>query len=133
MIANLRSNGIENAFIDISGDMFALGTPENKRGWDVAIPDPNDTSKIIYKTQIRDEALATSGNYMSFVTYQAQKFGHIMDPRVGRSADSMLSATVIAKTGLDADALSTASFVSGERYADTKLVFVGIDGKLRIR
>jgi FAD:protein FMN transferase len=131
MAQKLKAHGIEHAFIDISGDMLALGTPEGKGGWEVAIPDPNDTRKIIYKTQISNEALATSGNYMSFVTYQAQKFGHIMDAREGRSAHRVLSATVIAKTGMEADALSTASFVTADKYEDTKLVLVGIDGKLR--
>lgn len=133
MVATLKSNNIEDAFIDISGDMFAVGAPEGKRAWDVAIPDPGDTTKIIYKTQITNEALATSGNYMSFVTYQAQKFGHIMDPREGRSAHRVLSATAVAKSGMDADALSTASFVTGEPYPDSKFVLVGVDGKVRIR
>ncbi|HWF43886.1 MAG TPA: FAD:protein FMN transferase [Candidatus Kapabacteria bacterium] len=128
MTSVLRNAGIENAFLDISGDMFALGTPPRKKGWDIAIPDPHETSRLIYTTTISDEALATSGNYMSYVIYQAQKFGHIMDPHEGRSAHRLLSSTVIAKTGLDADALSTASFVTGKRYGESKLVRVDLQG-----
>ena len=146
MIAIIKSSGIENAFIDISGDMFALGSPlfpknpilfkegvggGSPNGWQAAIPDPRDTSRLIYNTTISNEALATSGNYESFVVYQARKFGHIMDPKVGRSARSILSSTVIAKTGLDADALSTASFVTGLRYGETRLVAVGRDGEVK--
>ena len=128
MIAIIKSNGIENAFIDISGDMFALGSPQGKPGWEVAIPDPRHLSKLIYQTTISNKALATSGNYESFVVYQAMKFGHIMDPSEGRSAHRILSATVIAKTGLDADALSTASFVSAREYVGTKAVLVNDRG-----
>jgi thiamine biosynthesis lipoprotein len=42
-----------------------------------------------------------------------QKGGHILDPRTGEPARSMLSATVLAATGIEADALSTAVFVLG--------------------
>ncbi|MDP4199174.1 MAG: FAD:protein FMN transferase [Bacteroidota bacterium] len=131
MIAIIKHAGIERAFIDISGDMFALGAPHGHDGWDVAVPDPRDTRKLIYRTRISNEALATSGNYMSYVVFQAQKYGHIMDPRVGHSADRVLSATVIAKCGLDADALSTASFVTGETYSDSKVILVNRSGAVR--
>ncbi|HET6401212.1 MAG TPA: FAD:protein FMN transferase [Candidatus Kapabacteria bacterium] len=134
MVSILRAEGIEHAFIDISGDMYAMGTPKGLRhgnnGWAVAIPDPRDSSRMIHWTAIMDQALSTAGNYESFVVYQAQKFGHIMDPREGRSANRTLSATVIAKTGTDADALSTASFVTGERYGETKLILVDHEGKI---
>ena len=133
MAGILRTANIENAFIDISGDMFALGTPHRKKAWEVAIPDPQNTSKLIYKTSISNEALATSGNYMSYVIYQATRYGHIMDPHEGRPAHQILSSTVIAGTGLDADALSTASFVTGERYGNTRLVLVNRDGTCRER
>jgi FAD:protein FMN transferase len=131
MVRIIQNAGIENAFLDISGDMFALGAPLRKKGWDVAIPDPQETSRLIYKTTISNEALATSGNYMSYVIYQAQQFGHIMDPHEGRSAHRVLSSTVIAKSGLDADALSTASFVTGERYGESKLVRVNLHGHVQ--
>ncbi|SRR5579883_945012 len=132
MVAMLHNAGIEDAFIDISGDMFALGKERGKRGWDVAIPDPQDTAKLIYHATISNEALATSGNYESFVVYQAQRFGHIMDPHQGRSSVRMLSSTAIAKTGLDADALSTASFVSGKAYGTSRLIGVNKIGTLTV-
>jgi thiamine biosynthesis lipoprotein len=129
MASILQHRGIERAFIDISGDIIALGSPDDK-GWPIAIPDPTNTKRIIYHTTIKDEALATSGNYMSYVVYNAIKYGHIMDPREARPAQRVLSATVIAKRGIDADALSTASFVTGERYSDSRLVIVDSLGKV---
>ena len=135
MVEILRSEGIEHGFINISGDMYALGTPKGlhhgENGWAVAIPDPRDTSKIIHWTNITDQALSTAGNYESFVVYQASKFGHIMNPHEGRSASGRLSATVIAPHAIDTDALSTASFVTGQRYGETKLILVDGNGTLR--
>jgi len=128
----LRRRGVENAFIDISGDMLALGHPKGKQGWDVGIPDPNDPAKLFHHTAISNEALATSGDYMSYVTYQSHKYGHIIDPTVGRPAHQLLSSTVIAKTGTDADALSTASFVAGKQFGDTKLIAVDRNGHVKV-
>ncbi len=43
----------------------------------------------------------------------AQKGAHILDPRTGEPPRGLLSATVVAATGIEADALSTAVFVLG--------------------
>jgi thiamine biosynthesis lipoprotein len=128
MVEIVRAAGIERAFLDISGDMYALGAPDGKEGWEVGIPNPQSPDKIIHRTHIKNEALATSGNYMSYVVYNAVKYGHIMDPHEGRSACRMISSTVIAPTGIDADALSTASFVSGKRYKESRLLLVTPQG-----
>ena len=42
-----------------------------------------------------------------------QRQDHILDPRTGRPAHGVLSATVIASSAMEADALSTAVFVLG--------------------
>ncbi len=136
MVEILKEEGVEHAFIDISGDMYAMGTPKGLRhgdnGWAVAIPDPNDTRKIIHWEHLTDQALSTAGNYESYVVYRAQKFGHIMDPHEGRSANRMLSATVVAPRALDTDVLSTASFVTGKKYGDTKLVLMDRGGHVSV-
>ncbi len=49
--------------------------------------------------------------------------GHILDPRRGWPAGGIASATVIAPTGAEADALSTAFYIEGvetaQRYCAT--------------
>ena len=57
--------------------------------------------------------LGTSGSGTQFFHYQGKKYGHIIDPRSGWPADKVLSATVIAPTAEQADALSTAFYVLG--------------------
>ncbi len=129
----LMAEGITDAFLDISGDIIALGVPENGEGWNVAIPDPNGSGELMYQTILKNSALATSGNYMNFVVYEAKQYGHIMDPREGRSANRILSSTAIANKGLTVDALSTASFVQGAPFGtDTKFVLVGSSGAVTV-
>jgi hypothetical protein len=61
---------------------------------------------------LRDAALATSANTVSAIRYGRTLAGHVMDPLAGRPASALLQATVVARTGIEADALSTALLVS---------------------
>ena len=110
----LKSRGIESAIINHSGDIFAIGTPPGEDGWEVGIVDPANDTQIATTTRIRDQALSTSGNYENFIEADGKTIGHLLDPRSGRTAREMRSATVIAHSATEADALSTGFFVMGK-------------------
>ncbi len=109
----LRSNGVESALINHSGDIYAIGSPPDRDAWEVGITDPLDTGKIAATVDICDQALSTSGNYRNHVEVGGRTIGHILDPASGRSAGSILSATVVARAAVEADALSTGLFILG--------------------
>src|SRR5262245_16035189 len=107
-IAILRGLRIQRAFIDISGDCYGLGAPPDEpEGWVVEIA---GTSRTV---RLRDAALATSANSQSVVRWGEQVAGHIMNPATGYPATSQRQVSVAARTATAADALSTASLVSG--------------------
>lgn len=98
-----KEKGIKRAMINIGGNLYLIGHPS----WSVGIKDPKDPNKLIGKIRIDKEAgIATSGNY--------ERPGHIIDPRTGKSASSVLSVTIVAPTAIEADALSTGVFVLGK-------------------
>ena len=107
----LRAHGIEDALINHSGDIYALGSPPEADGWEIAITDPRDARQVLHSFLAKDRAISTSGGYEHFVEYNAKRFGHIMDPRNGIPTNIMQSATVVTKNALDADVYSTAYFV----------------------
>jgi thiamine biosynthesis lipoprotein len=110
----LRREGIHRAFLDISGDCFALGAPpDDERGWRVEIAAPEKDGPTIAATYLRDAALATSSNQMSVIRYGRAVRGHVMDPETGWPAGRLTQISVVARTGIEADALSTAMLVSG--------------------
>lgn len=110
----LREEGVSSALIDLGGNIFAIGSPPGKKGWIVGIRNPVRTDSIIGYAILRDEAVASSGNYENFVERDGKKFGHIIDPRTGRPVSgSTRGVTVIAPTATSADALSTSLFVLG--------------------
>ncbi|UCC30230.1 MAG: FAD:protein FMN transferase, partial [Phycisphaerales bacterium] len=109
----LRSHGIRRAVIDAGGDMFALGTPADSDGWPIGIQHPLYSDKLVGRVHVRDQAIATSGNYEKYISAGDKRYGHLLDPRTGCSSEPMLSASVIAPTSLAADALSTTAFLMG--------------------
>jgi thiamine biosynthesis lipoprotein len=112
-VAILRERGVASGLVDLGGNMFAIGSPPGRDDWSIGIRDPEDPSGVIGKLLLRDEAVATSGNYENFVVIDGKKYGHIVDPRTGMTVDNVLSVTVVARTATESDALSTALFVLG--------------------
>ena len=111
----LRGAGIRSACLDVSGDCMALGAPPGEaRGWLVEIASPAGDGQMIARTRLRDAALATSSNTISVVHYGRAVRGHVMNPETGWPADCLTQVTVVSRTGIEADALSTAMLVSGK-------------------
>jgi thiamine biosynthesis lipoprotein len=126
-VAVLKEHGVESGLVDLGGNMFAIGTPPGREAWSIGIRDPEDSGGVVGKLLIRDEAVATSGNYENFVTIEGKKYGHIVDPRTGRTVDHVLGVTVITRTATESDALSTALFVLGhEESMNLSETFPGI-------
>ena len=62
--------------------------------------------------------MATSGNYLQYYFVDGERRSHTIDPRSGYPVHhSLLSATVVASSGMRADALATACMVLGEQEA----------------
>ena len=94
------------------------GTPgSTPGGWTVGVRHPMRRRQRLAQIRLRDRALATSGSGTQFFRHQGRRYGHILDPRTGRPAEGVLSATVIAPTAAMADALSTAFYVMGPEPA----------------
>ena len=88
-----------------------------KSGWLVALRHPLKPDERLAEFVLCYQALGTSGSGTQFFHHQGKRYGHILDPRTGWPADKVLSATVIAPTAEQADALSTALYVMGLQEA----------------
>ena len=106
----LSNHGIKNHLINAGGDIRTMGEKADKKPWTVAIQDPQKKKNYPDIINMRDGAVATSGNYEIY--YDREKmFHHIVNPRTGLSPELNASASVLANTAMDADALSTSVFV----------------------
>jgi thiamine biosynthesis lipoprotein len=111
----LKSKGVENAIVEIGGELFALGknTIDNKN-WVVGIDDPLQTPeerKLIAKVNLENLGMATSGNYRKVMIDEktGKKFVHIINPKTGLAQkNNVLSATVLSKSSAISDGYATA-------------------------
>jgi len=94
--------------------VYGLGAPPGEESWVVGLRDPADPERRLGTLSLRDRALSTSGDYEQFFEVDGRRFSHILDPRTGGPARGIRSATVLAESATDTDALSTAAFVLGE-------------------
>ena len=109
----LKERGIDSAIISLGGNIHAIGTKPNGDLWKVGIQNPDGEGYVGY-VKVNDCAVVTSGGYERYFESGEMKYSHIINPKSGKPADSgVKSVTVISKSGMLADALSTAFYVMG--------------------
>jgi thiamine biosynthesis lipoprotein len=107
----LRDAGVTNAFVNVGGDLYAMGVSEDGDPWRVGVRDPDDPNGIIAEIEVADGAVATSGDYVRAFEHGGKRYHHLLDPRTAApTATTRRSLTVTAPTCLDADAAATALF-----------------------
>jgi len=106
--------GIGSALLHGGGSSVrAMGTPPgHSRGWPVSVTHPSGTGTLgtVY---LKDQGMGTSAATFQFFEVNGRRYGHVLDPRLGSPATGTESASVVAPTAAEADALSTAFFVQG--------------------
>ncbi len=117
--ALLRRQGVQNFMAEIGGEVVVSGESPKQKPWRIGINKPVEDSlatnhELQAILQVTDLALATSGNYRNYYYRDGRKYAHTIDPRTGYPIQhSILSATVVAKDCMSADAYATAFMVMG--------------------
>lgn len=104
----LKSKGIDNFLINAGGEIR-----QNGNDWIVGIQHPRDELRFIERLQLKDKAVATSGDYENYFITEGVRYHHIISPFDGKPASGCQSVTVIADDCTTADALATGIFVMG--------------------
>jgi thiamine biosynthesis lipoprotein len=111
------------------------GVNQNGECWRIGINTPEDDAEGINAT-LEDTlqtcepcGIATSGDYRNFYIRDSVRYGHTINPATGYPAgQNILSATVMAKDCMTADAYATAFMVMGiEKAVETARSIPDID------
>jgi thiamine biosynthesis lipoprotein len=134
----LRENGFSNFLVEIGGEVFAAGVRKDGKPWRVGInlPEKNAAPTEIYRSlPLREQALATSGDYRNFFEVSGIRYSHIIDPATGYPvANGVVSASVVADNCTIADGLATAILVMGhEKSLELVSRLPGIDCFIVVR
>lgn len=115
----LRRHGVKNFLVEIGGEVVAQGNNAEQKPWRIGIDRPVEDSTATHEAlqtvlEVRNRALATSGNYRRYYYKEGRRYAHTIDPHTGLPVQhELLSATVLAPTCARADAFATAFMVGG--------------------
>lgn len=138
----LRDRGCKDLLFEIGGEIVCFGNNPDGRKWRILIETPDEQFlREVFKSnegpsfkdpliiELDNEALATSGNYRNYRKTDGETYGHTISPRNGRPIiTDILSASVIAPTCMEADAMATACMAMGSADGMAMLLERGLGG-----
>ncbi|MGE5054594.1 MAG: FAD:protein FMN transferase [Acidobacteriota bacterium] len=132
----LRASGILNALINAGGStMLAMGAPPGQSAWLVHLRDPSH--RIDPQVMLKDESVSTSEQTTPSLLGKNSP-GHIIDPETGQPVQTEFAVSVIAKTGMMSDSLSTTLLLLGPaqgkvliaRMGEVSAIWIAPDSRL---
>ena len=109
----LNENNINNALINIGGNILALGR-HGDRNWVVGIQNPRKPSSIASIVLNPGWSIGTSGDYQRYFIVDNQRYSHLIDPTTGKPiSHNLVSVTVVHPSSMTSDGLATAFNVMG--------------------
>ena len=110
----LKQQQIQHALLDFGqSSIWALGSPPDAQGWRILLQQPD--GRLVGILTLRDHALSISASMGQAFEINGRQYGHIINPRTGHPLQRDLLACVIAPTATQAEALSKALLILGER------------------
>ena len=134
VVGLLGSIGASNTFVEIGGEVRATGDKAGQP-WTVGLQQPDSLpSAVAVAHPLRDQAVATSGDYYNFFEFEGRRYSHTLDPRTGRPVEHALaSVSVLAADCMTADAWATALDVLGPEAGPRIARDLQLDALLMIR
>jgi thiamine biosynthesis lipoprotein len=125
-----KQYGVNSALINMGGNVYALGQKANGKNWMVGVQDPRSkTGNYIGILEISDQAVVTSGDYQRYFIQEGKRYHHILDPYTGQPSETgIMSVTIVADNALQADLLSTATFLMGLSKGRQLIINEGVEG-----
>lgn len=130
----LKERGIKEALINAGGDIRVIG----ERVWKVGLQHPRKEKEVLAVIKLRDQAIATSGDYQRYFIKEGKRYHHIINPETGYPAIECMSVTIIGQSATQVDILATGVFVLGpekgmeliESLKDVEGIIIDSQGKI---
>ena len=136
----LSRAGVSAGLVEVGGDLYLLGRRAGGEPWRVGVQHPREEGGLLGVLYLADHAVATSGDYQRFFEVEGVRYHHLLDPRTGRPGRTSISVTVVSRTVMQADLLSTGVFLMEpeagiallERLADVEGIIVDPAGQVLV-
>jgi thiamine biosynthesis lipoprotein len=131
VVAELMADGASGVCINVGGDLRVAGEGPEDGDWVIAVEDPRDPDGApVAELVLASGAVATSSRCRRrWVDDDGRESHHLIDPRTGRPARTeVMSATVVAAEGWQAESLAKVAFLSGVEHFGDRLAAFGATG-----
>ena len=106
--------GIINYLVEIGGEIRSRGGKTDGKPWIIAIEKPLLEHSAQQLVSLKNEGMATSGDYRNYFEKRGVRYSHTLNPKTGRPiVHNLASVSVIAKSCMLADGWATAFMVLG--------------------
>lgn len=129
------------ALVDAGGDIAVSGPMPDGDRWPIAVADPRLPDARLAILWLGRGGVATSGTDVHRWQRDGRWQHHVIDPRTGApAATDLLSATVVARSAVEAEAAAKAALILGrragmawiERHPFLSGMLVGLDGAVHV-
>lgn len=128
-VSILRDAGVENAIINIGGDLTVMGQVKG-RSARIGVRSPRSDDALGWLEVLDGEAVMTSGDYERFFEHDGKRYQHVLDPRTGYPVQQSVSASVVHEDAVLADAAATALLVAGAAEFEEICELMDLDSAL---
>lgn len=126
----LRAQGVASAIIDVGGNICGVGPRPDGQAWMVGIRHPRMDGELLGSLPLTDSSIATSGDYQRNFEANGRLYHHLIEPLTGYPGTGVAAISVIARSAVEGDAISTAAFLSGPERALEFVRTLGLEGVL---
>ncbi len=105
----LHQAGESRTLIAVSGDLVAGDPPPHRPAWRISLESVGQTIAL------KRAGVSTSGDTEQYLEANGRRYSHIVDPRTGLGLTNGVIVSVMASSGMLADALATCVCLLGVR------------------
>jgi len=111
----LQGRSVHHGFVNLGGDIRIIGPRPDGSPWQMAIRHPREEDRPLATIELREGALATSGDYERyFIGPDGERYCHVLNPRTGWPVRAWRSISVVAPLCLAAGSMCTIAMLKGE-------------------
>lgn len=106
--------GLTDLMVDFGHDVRVAGAAPPGGPWRIGLEDPRHPGRCWGGVALTGGALCCSGDYARYFEHDGVRYGHLVDPRLGKPPDHGVRAVwVVAPTCTEAGVLAKAAFLVG--------------------
>ncbi|WP_395703204.1 FAD:protein FMN transferase [Aquabacterium sp.] len=113
--ALLAAEGVQHGYVNLGGDMRAIGPQPDGQPWRIGIRHPRRPGELLTTLALSQGALASSGDYERCIVVQGRRYGHILNPRTGWPVQHLAAVSVLAPLCVVAGSAATIAMLKEQQ------------------